>query len=198
VSALRTEPPPAAGKRAAPSATPAATTLPDSVLPARPPGDPEVRIAEATAKGDWAAAIVAYNEILAAHPDDVAARAGLLEAAQHYREQKAVHEQLEQARRAFADGEYEGALRLLYRMPKGVDPATVEQAKVASWVNLGIVALKAGDPVTAVTQLDEALTLRPQDAEAQRLRTFAQESTGRARDQAYYTRVEGLGFRALD
>lgn len=197
-SALTAERPAAgAKKRAAPAATPATATIPDLSPPARPAGDPEKRIAEATAKGDWPAAIVAYNEILAAHPDDVVARAGLLEAAQRYREQKAQNEQLLQARRAFADGEYEAALRLLYRMPRTADAAALESAKVAGWVNLGIVALKAAEPDKAITQLDEALALRPQDQEAQHLKTFAEDSVKRPKDQAYYARVEAMEFRTL-
>ena len=171
-----------------------ATTL---ELPSHPPGDPRLRVDQAVARKDWSAAIVAYNEILAAHPEDVAARAGLMEAAQQYREQKALREQLEQTRRAFADNEYEAGLRLLYRMPKEVDATRVEAGKVAGWVNLGIVALKAGEPDKAIAQLGEALSLSPQDADAKRLQAFAQDYTGKAKDQAYYARVEAMEFRPL-
>lgn len=165
--------------------------------PAPPPGDPQVRIEQAVAKGDWPAAIVAYNEILAAHPDDMVARAGLMEAAQRYRERKALDEQLEQARRAFADGEYEVALRLLYRMPSGVDAAAVEASKVAGWFNLGVVALKAGDTDQALTQFGEALALRPEDEDAKRMQAYAREYAGKPKDTAYRARVEGMEFRPL-
>ena len=165
--------------------------------PAPPPGDPQVRIEQAVAKGDWPAAIVAYNEILAARPDDMVARAGLMEAAQRYREQKALNEQFEQARRAFADGEYEVALRLFYRVPSGVDAASVEASKVAGWFNLGVVALKAGDTDQALTQFGEALALRPEDEDAKRMQAYAREYAGKPKDTAYRARVEAMEFRPL-
>ena len=172
----------------------AATTI---ELPSHPAGDPRTRVEQAVARKDWSTAIMAYNEILAARPDDVAARAGLMEAAQQYREQKALNEQLEQTRRAFADNEYEAGLRLLYRMPKEVDASMVEAGKVAGWVNLGIVALKAGEPDKAIAQFGEALSLSPQDADAKRLQGFAQDYVGKPKDQAYYGRVEAMEFRPL-
>ena len=156
-----------------------------------------MRVETAVAKKDWSAAIVAYNEILAAKPDDVVARAGLMEAARHYREQKALSEQMEQARRAFADAEYEAALRLLYRMPEGVDTAAVEQAKVAGWYNLAIVSLKAGEPEKALQHTAEALSVNAEDQGVRQLQAFAQDRVGKAKDQAYYARVEAMEFRSL-
>jgi tetratricopeptide (TPR) repeat protein len=154
-------------------------------------------VEQAIARKDWSAAIVAYNEILAKNPEDVVARAGLMEAAQHYREKKALDEQLDQTRRAFEDGEYEAALRLLYRMPKDVDPGKVEAWKVASWVNLGIVSLKAGENDKALSNFGEALALRADDGEVKKLQAFAQETAGKPKDGAYYARVEAMEFRPL-
>ncbi|HEX5042104.1 MAG TPA: tetratricopeptide repeat protein [Candidatus Polarisedimenticolaceae bacterium] len=186
-TAAKTSPPPA-------NAAAAATAL----LPAPPPeGDPRTRVEQAVARQDWAGAIVAYNEILAENPEDVVARAGLMEAAQQYREKKALEEQLVQTRRAFEDGEYEAGLRLLYRMPKELDPAKVEAGKVAGWVNLGIVSLKAGEPDKALASFGEALALRADDADARKLQAFAQEAAGKPKDGAYYARVEAMEFRPL-
>ena len=165
--------------------------------PPAPAGDPRARVEQAVARQDWSAAIVAYNEILAGNPDDVVARAGLMEAAKQYREKKALDEQLEQARRAFADGEYEAALRLLYRVPKDVEPAKVEAGKVAGWLNLGIISLKAGEPDKALASFGEALSLRADDGEVKKLQAFAQDAVGKAKDGAYYARVEAIEFRSL-
>jgi len=189
----------ARGAKAPPSpkADPAPAAATAVLPPPLPPGDPRARVEQALARQDWSAAIVAYNEILAAAPDDVVARAGLLDAAQHYREHKALDEQLEQTRRAFQDGEYEAGLRLLYRMPKGVDPTKVEAGKVAGWVNLGIVSLKAAEPDKALQSFGEALTLRPDDTEVKKLQAFAQDAAGKPKDAAYYARVEGMEFRSL-
>jgi tetratricopeptide (TPR) repeat protein len=104
---------------------------------------------------------------------------------------------MEQARRAFADGEYEAALRLLYRLPSGVDAAFVEAAKVAGWFNLGVVALKAGDTDQALTQFGEALALRSQDEDAKRMQAYARDYAGQPKDTAYYARVEAMEFRPL-
>jgi len=165
--------------------------------PPAPAGDPRARVEQAVARQDWSAAIVAYNEILAGNPDDVVARAGLMEAAKQYREKKALDEQLEQARRAFADGEYEAALRLLYRVPKDVEPAKVEAGKVAGWLNLGIISLKAGEPDKALASFGEALSLRADDGEVKKLQAFAQDAVGKPKDGAYYARVEAIEFRSL-
>jgi tetratricopeptide (TPR) repeat protein len=182
----------AAPGNAAPAEAPAALLPPPA-----PPGDPHARVEQAVARQDWSAAIVAYNEILAGNPDDVVARAGLMEAAKQYREKKALDEQLVQARRAFADGEYEAALRLLYRVPKDVEPAKVEAGKVAGWVNLGIISLKAGEPDKALASFGEALSLRADDGEVKKLQAFAQDAAGKPKDGAYYARVEAIEFRSL-
>jgi hypothetical protein len=186
-----------AGKVAPAPANADPTAATPLLPPPRPAGDPRTRVEQAIARQDWSGAIVAYNEILAASPDDVVARAGLMEAAQHYREKKALDEQIEQTRRAFQDGEFEAGLRLLYRMPKELDPAKVEAGKVAGWVNLGIVSLKAGEPEKALASFGEALALRGDDADARKLQVFAQDATGKAKDGAYYARVEAMEFRPL-
>ena len=198
-SALTGEHAGARAAKAAPAAKAETASAPAAALlpPPLPAADPRARVEQALARQDWSAAIVAYNEILAASPDDVVARAGLMDAAQRYRERKALDEQLEQTRRAFEDGEYEAALRLLYRMPKDVDPTKVEAGKVAGWVNLGIVSLKAAEPEQALQSFGEALTLRPDDAEIKKLQAFAQDAAGKPKDAAYYSRVEAMEFRSL-
>jgi tetratricopeptide (TPR) repeat protein len=157
------------------------------------------RATDATAREDHAAAILAYNEVLALDPNHQEARAKLLEAGEAYREQRAVLDQIEKARVAFEEGEYSTALRFYYRLPAGsVDAETVDRYKFNGWFNLAVAALQAGDTRQAIANLDEALALRGTEADARRLREFAASYEAQTKDRRYYAEVGSLTFRALE
>ncbi len=157
------------------------------------------RAVGAHARGDFEEAILAYNEVLSVDPANRPARAGLLEAGELFRELRAINDQFRKARIAFEDGEYTAALRLFYRLPEGsLDDETLTGYKVNGWINLGILALKAGDIDRAIEHLDEALTLSADDPQALRLIAFAATHDGVALGREYYVEVNELGFLGLE
>jgi tetratricopeptide (TPR) repeat protein len=157
------------------------------------------RAVQARQRGDWEAAIVAYNEALSLAPNNPEAQRGLLETGAMYKQEKAILDQLHKARIAFEDGEYSAALRLYYRLPEGsVDKAILQRYIFNGWFNLGVIALRAGDTGRALDHLDEALNLDAEHALSNRLHHLASTYDGRAKDRAYYVEVNQLEFRALD
>jgi len=157
------------------------------------------RAFEARRRGDWEAAILAYNQALSLDPDNPDARAGLFEAGEIYKQERALLDQFRKASIAFEDGEYSAALRLFYRLPEGsVDPAILDRYLFNGWFNLGVIALKAGDTSRALDHLDEALNLDAEHALSNRLHNLASRYDGRAKDRSYYVEVNPLEFRALD
>jgi len=153
---------------------------------------------EALAREDAAAAIVAFDEVLKQDPSHEEARAGLLQAGEIYKAQKAVREQFESAKIAFAEGEYTPALRILYRLPKGRYDGEIETFKFNAWFNLGLVSLRAGNCKEALSSFDEALAIRPRDENARRLKDLAVKFQDGARDRAFFDRVEAIPFRRID
>jgi tetratricopeptide (TPR) repeat protein len=157
------------------------------------------RAAEARTRGDWQAAILAYNQALSLDADNPDAQAGLFETGEIYKQEKAILDQLRKARIAFEDGEYSAALRLFYRLPEGsVDPVVIRRYMFNGWFNLAVIAIKAGDTGRALDHLDEALNIDPEHALSNRLHHLASRYDGRARDRAYYLEANQLEFRGLD
>lgn len=157
------------------------------------------RAATALEAGDYEAAILAYNAVLAQDPKNEEARKRLLEAGELYHKSKVEFEKLEQARRVFASGEYESALRLLYRLPEGLlTPAELNRYKVNGWYDMGVVALRGADCSEAVTRFSEALAIDSSDAGVRRGKQLADACRSQRKDRAYYDVVENLPFRRLD
>jgi tetratricopeptide (TPR) repeat protein len=148
-----------------------------------------------TDAGDFAGAVVAYNEAITLDPANLDARAGLASAGAHYRAEKADQDALKAIESAFAGGEYATGLRLAYRLPATVDVARIEKVKLAGWYNLAIVALRAGDCRAALGNLDEVLTLAPDDPEARKLKDFATRYADIPKDRAFLDTAEALPFR---
>ena len=147
------------------------------------------------AAGDAAAAVISFNDALKLEPANADARAGLHEAGEKYKAQKAQQDALSSIKLAFRDGEYASGLRLAYRLPAGVDPSVVSHIKLAGWYDLGIVALRAGDCREAQGHFKEALAIAPGDAEVQRLADFAKSYADAPRDRRFLDFVEALQFR---
>jgi len=147
------------------------------------------------ASGDFAAAVVAYNEAIQLDPANLDAREGLSAAAAQYKAQKSDAEALKAIETAFAGGEYASALRLSYRLPGTVDALRIDRIKQAGWYNLAVVALRAGDCRGASSNLDEVLGIAADDADAKKLKDFASRYAEAPKDRAFLDTVEALPFR---
>ena len=146
---------------------------------------------------DPAAAIIAFNDVLAMDPANATAKAGISTAGEQYKATKAERDTLNTIKLAFRDGEFSSALRLAYRLPPTVSKSYSDGVKVAGWYNLAIVALRAGDCREAMTHLDEALDVDGSDAEVKALREFASRYADAVKDRAFLDRVEALSFRPV-
>jgi len=147
--------------------------------------------------GDAAAAILAFNDVLAVDPANAVAKAGIADAGDRYKAKKAERDALNGIELAFRDGEFTSGLRAAYRLPPTVSKTYVDGVKVAGWYNLAIVALRAGDCREAQSHLDEALTVSPADQDSLKLRAFASQYADAVKDRAFLDRVEALSFRPL-
>ena len=192
------KPPAQPGPRARKPASP-----PTSVAPLDPAAAAKV-IASALAKGkalmesrDFGGAVVAFNEALSLDPKNAEARSGFDEAGERYKASKAEREALDNIKFAFRDGEFTSGLRLAYRLPPTVSQSYIDGVKFAGWYNLAVVALRAGDCREAMSHLDEALTIAPEENDAKKLREFAARYVDAVKDRSFLDHVEALSFRAL-
>lgn len=187
--------PPPAPPRPAKSQAPAKG--PETAAKPVAPADPAQLIARARSAmrtEDYGAAVIAYKAVLDADPANAEALEGIRDAGDRYKAQRAEQEQFERVRLAFHDGEYTSALRMLYRMPEGVDRAQVERLKADGWFDLGVVALRAGEVSQAIGHFDEVLSIQP-DPDAARWRTFAMRYRNAPKDRSFYDAVESIRFR---
>ena len=152
------------------------------------------RARDAMAANDYSTAIVAYNEALSLDPGNAEAQDGIREAGDLYREQRAAEEQVERGRIALEDGDYVAALRILYRVPAGVDQNQLARYKVIGWYNLGLVELKSADCDTALEHFDEALALAPEEERIRRASDLAEQYAGAPKDRDFYRRIESMEF----
>ena len=153
----------------------------------------------ALARRDYQAAIVAFDEIARIDPENVAVRGKILAAGEEYKKYRADAEKLEKAKELFAEGEYQSALRMIYRLPEGMlQPDLWERYKVAGWYNLGLVALRGANCTEAIAHLNEARSLAPADPEVKAARELADRCRAQSSDRSFYNRADSLPFRALD
>ena len=174
-----------------------APAAPAPAAPARSVSDILTSARSALAAEDYAAAILAYDEILRRDPAHAEARAELLAAGERYKELKAEIEQIEKAKAAFASEEFGSALRILYRVPKGRHDAEVETYTFNAWFNLGLVSLRATNFKEAVSNFDEALAIRPGHPDVRSARDLAVKFQDEAPDRGFYERVQAIPFRKI-
>jgi tetratricopeptide (TPR) repeat protein len=167
-----------------------------------PPGDLDEVLDRADAayeEGNYAVAVLAYNEAMELDPRNEVARRRLEHAGEFYREQQEQLEQRSMAIKAFNDGDYRNALRILYRIsPSGEDEAErFERYKFNGWYNMGLRALGTGDCRLARSNLREAQQVDPTDPDLQ----YALELSGscfEVQDESYFDATRSLRMRALD
>jgi Tfp pilus assembly protein PilF len=146
------------------------------------------------ASGDFGGAVVGFSRALSVDPQNAEAKAGFEAARDGYKASKAEREALSTIKLAFRDGEFTSALRLAYRLPPTISKADSDSIKVAGWYNLAIVALRAGDCKGALTQLDEALQIDPNDAGVAALKDLATKYVDAVKDREFFDKFEALAF----
>ena len=167
-----------------------------------PPGDLDELLDRADAayeQGNYAAAVLAYNEAMKLDPRNEVARRRLEEAGEFYREQKEQLEQRALAIKAFNDGDFRNALRVLYRISPSdeAEAERFERFKFNGWYNMGVRALATGDCRLARSNLREAQQVDPTDADLQ----YAMELSGscfEVQDETYFDAARSLRLRAID
>lgn len=161
--------------------------------------DAILRRAEAAfGKGDYPAAILAYNEALAILPDDAAIQERLLVAGSRYREERERAEQWDQAIKAFENSDFRTALRLFYRMPASEDQAKLQRYIANGWYNLGVQSLKSRTCQEALDHLREAESAKPTDNGIRSALRLAQSCPRERNTTSFVVAIDSLGYRSLD
>ncbi len=153
---------------------------------------------EAFDREDYGEAVLAYNKVLKADPDNRMASAQLAIAGERYRAQKELEEKRAEAIAEFGRGNYRAALTIFYRMPESEDQRKLDRYKLNGWYNMGVQALSTGDCDSAGTHLKEAQAIDPADKEviiALDLARICKYSSG---DSAFLGEVSHLTYRALE
>lgn len=153
---------------------------------------------QAMERSDWSAAVLAFNQALEIDPANPAARDGLAEAGDRYREEKAMEQKYREAIDAFRDGNYRAALTLFYRLPADEDQQRIDRYKRNGWYNMGIQALAVGDCGSATTHLKEARAIDPQDRETLLALDLAKDCPYSRDTEAFRSEVRQLPLRRLD
>ena len=144
---------------------------PTPALVARPANIEELRATgfAALRASRYIEAVKALDLVARARPDDIDAIQALAQANEKVKA-------FGSALKSYNEADYETAIKLLWELrkqePKNQD---VEEYLMNSYVNNGIQNLQSGNMTKATTALQEALQLRPNDAEAKRLYAFAKK-----------------------
>jgi len=160
--------------------------------------DPDQLLQEAQAgveAEDWAAAVVAYNELLEQVPDHAEALENLPVAMERYRQQRDHRKKWNEAVSAFESGNFREALRHFYHVEGEMDVARLNRCKVNGWYNLGVAALRGNRCSTALDHFDEALVIRAGDEGVVAAMGLADACLDAGSPGA---EVRGLEFRALE
>lgn len=105
---------------------------------------------------------------------------------------------LKDAKDRYAQEDFEEALRLLYRIPQGRQPAGLNRWIQNGWYNLGVQRLQTGDLREAQEFFSNCLEVQPQDAGAKSNLEVVKRYRGKPTDDAYRIFVRGLALRPLD
>ena len=187
-------------------AAPAGEAVETASVPAEEPVavDPE-RLSEIMARaqaamlaGEYAAAVVAYDEVLRLAPDHAPAQEGLEHAGEGYREQQQRLERLQSAIAHFNAGSFREALRIFYRIPEGGEQARFDRYKANAWYNLGVQALQSGNCKDARSHFDEVKSIRPADPGLAQAEMLAEACRSRSSDSNYYRDAKALALRGLE
>jgi tetratricopeptide (TPR) repeat protein len=150
------------------------------------------------AAGKWQEARTALAAALALDPVNFECKELLDRVQVKVDEEVKVTRDLDEARRAFADKDYQAALWKLYRLPRDPRLGDIERYIRNAWYNWAVVGLKGGDATDARQKLAEVLSADPGDEDAQKLLDVAERYSSRAKDRVYYSFADNLKLRAFD
>ncbi|HUD73077.1 MAG TPA: hypothetical protein VMQ62_14045 [Dongiaceae bacterium] len=189
---------------AAPTAPPAVATTP-APKPVRNAAEVRAEVAQHMALGrrfqaesKWQEARGEFAAAFALDPVNFECKELLDQMQVKVDEDTKVRAGLDEAKRAFADKDYQGALWKLYRLPRDPRLGNIDLYIRNAWFNWAIIGLKGGDATDAKQKLTETLTADPNDADAQKLMDVAERYSARAKDRVYYSFVDTLRFRPFD
>ncbi len=193
----------------APSPAPAAPMRVEPIKPATPPPIPpeEMRRRVAAfladgrrlvAEGKWREARAKLSAALALDPANFAAKDLLDRTQAKIDEDQHLLDDFESAKQAFADKDYENALRKYYRLPRDKGLGDIDRYIRNAWFNWAVVSMKAGNATDALLKLKELLEVDPDDAEALKLQEVAEHYVSRAKDRVYYAFTDTLKLRTFD
>ena len=136
----------------------------------------ETALAELRAQGLAAMKASRYIEAVKALDPVVKAHAEDTEAQQALRRARESVDALRSAVKSYAEADYESAVKLLWELRKAdVKNQDVEDYLVNAYVNSGIQSLQSGNNARAAEAFQEAVKIRPSDADAQRYLKFTRK-----------------------
>ena len=156
------------------------------------------RASRALAKGQEKEALDLLLAAQDADPSNFAILDKIQQAQESLRQREDAEERIALGRQAFAEGSYEEALRVFYRIPKPFQPRAINRWIANGWYNLGVHALQAGDVVEANRFFSDCLELSPNDHQAMRDQEVARRYRRRGLDDAYRMYVTRLKLRVLE
>jgi tetratricopeptide (TPR) repeat protein len=209
-------PSPAGGERPSQAPSPA-TAAPGAAAPVAPAATPEIVVRPKSpedlkrdvarhmadgkrlvAQAKWREARSEFASALALDPVNFECKELLDQTQTHVDQELKVQKELDEAKQAFNDKDYQGALWKLYRLPKSPVVGNADLYIRNAWFNWAVVGLKGGDATDARQKLTEVLNADPDDAEAQKLQEIAVRYASKPKDHIYYSFVDTLHFRAFD
>lgn len=189
----------------APANVPPVVTSQPAPRPVRSPAEIRAEVVQRMANGrrfqsesKWQEARGEFAAALALDPVNFECKELLDQMQAKVDEDTKVRAGLDEAKRAFADKDYQGALWKLYRLPRDPRLGNIDLYIRNAWFNWAIVGLKGGDATDAKQKLNEVLQADPEDADAAKLMEVAEKFSARAKDRVYYSYVDSLRYRTFD
>ena len=198
---------PSAGSAPSAGATAAGAAVPAPSAPPAPRSLEEVKRESARhmAEGKrlmalekWQEAHAEFANVLALDPMSFESRELLDKTQVKIDQDLKVKKDLDEARHAFEDKDYQGALWKLYRLPHDPRLGDIDLRIRNAWFNWAVVGLKGGDAVDAKQKLTEVLQADPGDADARKMMEVAERYAARPKDRTFYSFVDTLRFRTFD
>lgn len=112
--------------------------------------------------------------------------------------EKRDRETVDTARSAFKDGDFEIALRKLYRSSTGAEREPTRTYIRNSWFNWGLQLMRAGNCSEAVKKLQEALAIDPENQETLKLESVADRYSRQVRDKIFYAFIDQIQIRTME
>ena len=146
----------------------------------------------------WQEAHAEFATVLALDPMSFESRELLDKTQVRIDQDLKVGKDFDEARHAFEDKDYQGALWKLYRMPHDPRLGDIDLRIRNAWFNWAVVGLKGGDAGDAKQKLTEVLQVDPGDADARKMMEVAERYASRPKDRTFYSFVDTLRFRTFD